>query len=112
MAKKNNSLKIGTIKNLQNYIAEKLEARGFQDETLHERLLLLVEEIGELVNACRKISGMNVDVKRKTKTDVGEEITDCINMIFAVGIELGLDIEKEFRKKEAVVDKRKYKRLK
>ncbi len=105
-------IKKGTIKNLQEYVACKIEKRGFKDETIHERLLLLVEEVGELVNACRKITGMNCDVNRKIKANVGEEITDVINMIFAVGIELDLDIESEFLKKEKVVDKRFYERSK
>lgn len=105
-------LKKGTIRHLQKYVDAKIASRGFNDESLHERLLLLVEEIGELVKACRKISGMNVDVRRNKKVDVGEEVADCINMLFAVGIELGLDIEKEFVEKEKIVDKRYYKRSK
>ena len=107
---KNTVLKKGTLKHLQKYIDGKIKSRHFDDESLHERLLLLVEEIGELTKACRKISGMNVDTKRKSESNVGEEITDCLNMLFAVGIELGIDIEKEYLKKEAEVDKRIYER--
>lgn len=106
----NNRFKPGTIKHLQDYIEGKIKTRGFEDEDLHERLLLLVEEVGELTKACRKISGMNVDTKREIKINVGEEITDCVNMIFAVGIKLGLDIESEFIKKEAIIDERFYQR--
>ena len=105
-------LKQGTIKHLQEYIDFKIKERGFKDETLHERLLLLAEELGELVNACRKISGMNIDQNREITNQVGEEITDMINMVFAVGIELGIDIEKEFIEKNKKVDKRLYKRAK
>ena len=103
-------LKEETISNLQEYVAEKIKTRGFEDETLQERLLLLTEELGELVNACRKISGMNVDKDREIKNETGEEIVDVINLVFAVGIKLGLDIEKEFIAKEAIIDKRIYKR--
>jgi len=103
-------LKPGTIKHLQKYVAEKIEQRGFADETLHERLILLVEEIGELASACRKISGMNVDVNRNIKHNAGEEIADVINLVFAVGIKLGIDVEKEFFKKESRIDSRLYKR--
>jgi len=102
--------KKGIIKCLQEYIAQKIKERGFEDETLHERLLLLAEEVGELINACRKISGMNVDLEREITNKVGEEIGDVINMVFAVGIKLGIDIEEEFLAKEAKVDKRMYKR--
>ncbi|KKS37980.1 MAG: hypothetical protein A3G49_01345 [Candidatus Sungbacteria bacterium RIFCSPLOWO2_12_FULL_41_11] len=105
-------LKNGTIKHLQYFVACKIKERGFEDETLQERLLLLTEELGELVNACRKISGMHVDQNREISATVGEEIADVINMIFAVGIELGIDIEVEFIKKNKIVDKRVYGRIK
>src|SRR3989338_11053402 len=99
-----------TIKNLQEYVHSKIKEWGFDDETLHERLLLLTEELGELVNACRKISGMNVDEKREITNEAGEEIADMINLVFAVAIKLGIDVEKEFLKKIEKVDKRVYKR--
>ena len=102
--------KKGTLKHLQEYIACKIEKRGFGDETVHERMLLLMEEVGELAKACRKITGMNIDVKRRITLEVGQEVADVINLIFAVGIELGLDIEKEFLAKEKIIDKRFYKR--
>ena len=101
-----------TVKTLQTYVAEKIEERGFEDESLQERLLLLVEEVGELTNACRKINGMNVDTNRDIENGVGEEIADVINLVFAVGIKLNLDIEKEFIAKNEKVDKRIYKRAK
>jgi NTP pyrophosphatase (non-canonical NTP hydrolase) len=104
------NLEHGTVKKLQDYVAAKIKQRGFEDETLHERLLLLTEELGELVNACRKISGMNVDQHREIQNKVGEEVADVINMVFAVGIELGLDIEKEFIEKNEKIDKRIYAR--
>lgn len=101
-------LKSGTVKHLQEYITQKIQDRGFADESLHERLLLLTEELGELVNACRKISGMHVDQNREITNGTGEEIADMINLIFAVGIQLGLDIEKEFIEKNRIVDQRTY----
>ena len=113
MVQKSNKpqLPAGTVRHLQNYIAEKIKQRGFENETLQERLLLLAEELGELVNACRKISGMNVDQNREITNKTGEEVADVINMAFAVGIELGLDIEKEFLEKEKKIDKRVYGRI-
>lgn len=55
---------------------------------------------------------MNCDVNRKINVNIGEEVTDVINMVFAVGIALGLDIEDEYLKKEKIVDARLYKRIK
>lgn len=112
MSKQNEKLqlKTGTIKHLQEHIAEKIKERGFEDETLQERLLLLTEEMGELVKACRKIMGMNVDQHREILNKAGEEVADIINMVFAVGIKLELDVEKEFLEKNEEIDKRAYKR--
>lgn len=105
-------LKTGTINHLQDYIAAKIKQRGFDDESIHERLLLLVEEVSELVRSCRKLTGMNVDPKRTIQSEAGEEITDIINMVFAVAVKLHLNIEAEFLKKEKVVDNRSYNRSK
>jgi len=104
------TLKKGTIRHLQKYIAQKCKEWNFEDETLHEKLLLLTEEVGELIHACRKISGMNLDTKRKTTAQVEEEMADVIMISFDVADKLGVDIEKEFFKKSKIIDERKYKR--
>ena len=101
---------ITAIQELQEYVAHKIKERGFDDEGLHERLLLLVEEVGELVKTTRKMSGMYVDEKRETANNAGEEIADVLNMIFAVADKLGIDVASELKKKEAAIDKRTYKR--
>ena len=110
MEKETKKLKAGTIQNLQEYICEKIKDRGFEEESLRERLLMLAEEVGELIRACKKIDGRYVDQKREIVSEAGKELCDVINMTFAVGVKLGLDIEKEFLAKEAIIDKRKYER--
>jgi NTP pyrophosphatase (non-canonical NTP hydrolase) len=105
-------LETGTVKQLQDYVTAKIKERGFEDENVHERLVLLMEEVGELAKACRKVSGMNIESNREIEFKVGEEIADVINMVFAVGIKLGIDIEKEFFKKEKKNDNRRYERSK
>ena len=103
---------VDAIKELQEYISSKIKDRGFDDETIHERLLLLVEEVGELVNATRKLRGMNVDEKRDIPNQVGEELADVLNVLFAVVDELNIDLANEFQKKEEKIDQRTYKRSK
>ncbi len=103
-------LKSGTLEHLQEYIGEKIKQRGFEDEPLNERLLMLAEEVGELVKACRKLNGMYVDQNKEIVAKVGEEVADVLNMLFAVAIELGLDMEKEFKAKEKIIDERVYAR--
>lgn len=102
--------KKGTIKQLQKYIAQKCKEWNFEDETLHEKLLLLVEEVGELIHACRKVSGMNLDTKRKLTAQIEEEMADVIMIAFDLATKLSIDAEKEIIRKIKVVDKRRYKR--
>jgi len=103
-------MKKGNIKKLQLYVHGKIKERGFADETLQESLLLLIEEVGELVKACRHLTGMNVEENKKVRHEAGEEVADVINIIIAVGIKLGIDIEKEYLLKEIKNNKRIYKR--
>jgi len=105
-----NQFQTGSISQVQNFLNAKLNQWGFADETLHERLLLLTEEVGELIHACRKISGMNNDQAREITKQAGEEIADILNLVFAVGIKLDLNIENEFLKVIDKVDQRTYKR--
>lgn len=99
----------GTIHTLQTYIEAKIQDWGFADETLEQRLLLLTEEVGELAKACRKQMGIKNDVARVKEYNPGAEVVDVINMVFAVGIQLGVDIDAEFVKKYREVDARVYK---
>lgn len=103
--------KKGTVSHLQKYLDNKFEQWGFADETLQERLLLLAEETGELINACRKANGMIIDHNRKMKNNIGEEAADVLQVLISVAITAGIDLEKEFLEKGKKIDKRNYKRV-
>ena len=103
------TLKENTIRNLQNYVSEKIKERGFDDETLQERLLLLSEEVGELLKACRK-TGIGHVKDTEKDYDIGSELVDVLTMLFAVAGELKIDVEKSFLKKEKEIYKRNYSR--
>lgn len=96
-----------SISQIQNYIEHKIHERGFDDETLEQRLMLLTEEIGELNKACRKRSGIKTG-QHSDDHHIGHEIADVINMVFAVGIQLGIDVEIEYADKESEIDKRAF----
>lgn len=102
-------LEEGTIKRLQSYIAFKIKERGFDDEDLNERLLLFCEEVGELIKACRK-KGIGHVKNSEVDREIGPEIADVLNMLFAVAVELGIDVEDDFIRKEEKIDRRFYER--
>src|SRR4030042_3271866 len=93
-------------------MAQKCHEWHFEDETMHEKLLLLTEEVGELIHACRKVSGMNLDAKRKTTANIEEEMADVIMIALVLATKLSIDAEREIFKKIKVVDRRRYKRSK
>lgn len=98
-------LKARTIKRLQKYVAYKNKKRGFDKETISQSLLLLAEEVGELIKACRRKCDIGVG-KHSQEKHIGEELADVVYMVFSAGERLGLDIEKEFLKKDKDIDER------
>lgn len=51
----------GSLPALQRYVAEMVERRGFTPYKTLEVMLLLVEEVGELAKALRKLQGLKID---------------------------------------------------
>ena len=105
-------LKPGTLRHLQEYIHEQSIKRGFADETAEEQLIILVEEIGEIAKAYRKNTGMYVSSsdQGKDNEDIGQEVADVINMLFAFATSMGIDIERSFLEKEVKNTQRTYER--
>ena len=100
----------GTLRHLQEYCAQRTQERGFNDETTEERLILLVEEVGELMKAYRRQSGMHLNQADDAEANVGEEIADVLIVAIAVANSLGINLEEAFVLKEAKVDTRIYSR--
>src|SRR3989344_1400911 len=101
-----NEIPIKQIETLQEYIVKKGNERGFSSETLNERLLILVEEIGELMKAVRVNKKRFIDNKLKYDGDLEGEISDILTMIFWTAEKLNIDVSKAFKKKEKVNNKR------
>lgn len=83
-----------------------LEAeRGFADQVLIEKCLLLGEEVGELFKSVRKCSNMSVE-NNVVVSEPADEIADILIMLISVANRLNIDIEEAFRRKEEVNKKR------
>lgn len=92
----------------QKYVAELERERGFADENVFQKCLLLGEEVGELFKAIRKNQGMVTDGKSKV-TAVPEEMADILIILCSIANRLGVDLEKAFRDKEEINSKRTWK---
>lgn len=79
-----------SLKRLQKYIWQMNIDRGFNTEDPSKKLVMLVEEVGELAKAIRKIAGLKfTDTTRRT--DIEEELADV--QIVLLGLASMLEVE-------------------
>jgi NTP pyrophosphatase (non-canonical NTP hydrolase) len=94
-----------TLKDYQDYILEMEKERGFADEGVREKCILLGEEVGELFKSIRKSTGIKTE-KGKEVSPVSEELADVLIYICEIANRCGVDLEEAFRLKEAKNSKR------
>lgn len=98
-----------TLKDFQKYEREMEEARGFTEQTILQKCLMLGEEVGELFKAVRKAEGVKIDRKNSKIGDIPEELADILIFLLSIANKYGIDLEKAFRDKEEVNKKREWK---
>ena len=97
---------------LQNYINNVLEIRGFNNQSIELKLMLLMEEVGELAKSIRKDSTrLPIDrCKINNYSSIEEEIADVLIILFSIANKLQIDLYDAFLKKEKENIKRKWKK--
>ena len=96
-----------TLADFQVYVAELETERGFDDQSVRDKCLLLGEELGELFKAVRKVEGLKVDVSSQFGT-VSEELADVLIYLCAIANRYDIDLETAFRDKEAINHRRSW----
>jgi NTP pyrophosphatase (non-canonical NTP hydrolase) len=91
-----------SLKDIQVYINEMIETRGFDKETPQEVMLLLVEEIGELAKEIRKKTNMKMDVNKNKDEDIEGEIADVFIYVLSMCRALNINIFDAFKNKEII----------
>jgi len=88
-----------TLKDLQEYVAKAVKMRGFDKDTVEQRFMLLLEEVGEFAKAARGHAGMKFagDTKKKELT---HEAGDVLNVLLGICNLLDIDLEQAYREKE------------
>jgi len=98
------------LRDLQNYVENMVNKRGFSEESLADVMLLLVEEIGELAKAVRHKTGLKVSRQNLDRSlSIKAELADCLIYLLDIANLAGIDLENAFRDKEALNSKRKWK---
>lgn len=97
-----------TLADLQRYVAEMVEERGFVKESLPEVFMLFLEECGEMAKAARKTQGMKIDAASQQHR-LDHEIADVFIYLLDICNKTGVDLEKALRDKEEINGKRTWK---
>ena len=89
-----------TLREVQQYIKNVIELRGFGKQPVNEAMLLLLEEVGELAKSIRK-SNMAIDMSKLQNYDTVEsEVADVFIVLASVCNLLNIDMFQSLRDKE------------
>jgi NTP pyrophosphatase (non-canonical NTP hydrolase) len=89
------------LADIQQYVIELEKERGFSDQNILQKCLMLGEEVGELFKAIRKQQNIKLDQKSVVGS-VEEELADILIFICSIANRLDIDLEKAFREKEEI----------
>ena len=97
-----------SINEIQSYIKEVMQIRGFNKEKSSDKILLLVEEVGELAKAIRKNeNNLGIDkTKEYNYSSIESEIADVFIVLLTICDILNIDLLKAFLNKEEENSKR------
>ena len=100
-----------SLENVQQYVRQVLKARGFDDETVAQKFMLLLEEMGELAHAARKRADIKVDEARwhDNEQNLQDEAADVLMYLLDICNKLDIDLMQAFLAKEEKNQKRSWK---
>ena len=96
-----------TLADIQKYVVELETERGFANQDVIKKCLMLGEEVGELFKAIRKQENLSIDAKSQSFS-IPDEMADIIVMLCSIANRFNVDLEKAFRDKEEINKKRKW----
>jgi NTP pyrophosphatase (non-canonical NTP hydrolase) len=98
-----------TLGDLQAYVAEVCQERGWTKDTPAEKFVLFIEEVGELAKAMRKAAGLYDEPAKQHAMSLEEEFADVLSYLLDLANCFQIDLEQVFRAKEQVNQARTWK---
>lgn len=94
-----------TLNDFQEYVAQLVKERGFDEETVPEMFMLFLEECGEMAKAARKTQKIKSD-KDSEQFHLDHEVADVFIYLLDICNHFEIDLEQAFRDKEEINKKR------
>ena len=91
-----------TLQEVQKYIKNVIEIRGFSKQEIEKTMLLLLEEVGELAKSIRKnATDMSIDNNKANHYNTIEsKVADVFIVLCSVCNKLDIDLYKSLKDKE------------
>ncbi len=91
-----------SLRDVQKYVNQINEIRGFNEQDITKAMLLLTEEVGELAKAIRKnATDMKTDINKQFNYDsIESEVADVFYVLNCVCNKLNIDIFDCIKEKE------------
>lgn len=83
----------------QQYVRQVVRERGFDDETISQKFMLLLEEAGGFARAARKQANLAEAADAPADT-LGDAAADVFSILLDICNQLGLDLEQAFINRE------------
>lgn len=83
----------------QEYVRQVMQERGFDDETVSQKFMLLLEESGEFAQAAREKASLAQASDAKTD-ELDDAAADVFTILLDICNQVGIDLEKAFIKRE------------
>jgi NTP pyrophosphatase (non-canonical NTP hydrolase) len=100
-----------SLEELQAYILSMAELRGFNEQPPRDTLLVMLEEVGELAKAVRKMSGIGVDHTRLAEYgNLKHEMADVFICLLILANKCKVNLFEAFCEKESINCKRVWKK--
>ena len=91
-----------TTSDFQQYVANMVKVRGFDNKTTSDVFLLFIEECGEMAKAVRSTNKvMKMDSNSKEQ-NLSHEVADVFIYLLDICNHFDIDLEKAFREKEEI----------
>lgn len=91
-----------TLRDLQRYMADICQERGWTKDSPSEKFVLFIEEVGELAKAMRKVAGLYEERARPRDIALEEEFADVLSYLLDLANCFQVDLEDAFRAKDRV----------
>jgi NTP pyrophosphatase (non-canonical NTP hydrolase) len=91
-----------TLSDLQRYVADVCQERGWTKDSPSEKFVLFIEEVGELAKAMRKAAGLYEEPAKAREMSLEEEFADVLSYVLDLANCFQVDLEQAFRAKERI----------